>query len=796
VKVCIAEKPSVAREIAHILGAKSKKDGYFEGNGYQITWTFGHLCTLKEPQDYDPQLKWWKLHHLPILPQRFGIKEINNSGVEKQLKVITELVTNAEEIINCGDAGQEGELIQRWVLTKAKCQKPVKRLWISSLTEEAIREGFKNLKDSKDYDLLYAAGSSRAIGDWLLGINATRVYTLKYGNGKQVLSIGRVQTPTLALIVNRHLEIVNFNSDTYWELKTIYREVTFSARSGRFNSKEEAEKTLQNIVNKTFTILSFSRKKGKESAPKLFDLTALQVECNKKYGYSAEHTLKTVQSLYEKKYVTYPRVDTTYLPNDIYPKIKGILSNMSNYSALVKPLLGSTIRKSKNVFDDKKVTDHHAIIPTDVKATSLYGNEAEVYDVIAKRFIANFYPDCEVSKTEVIGNVEQTEFKATGKQILEDGWRAVYKGEKEEKKEDDSEEDNQILPEFVEGESGPHQPLLGEKQTKPPKPYTEATLLRAMETAGKQVEDEELRDLMKENGIGRPSTRANIIETLFKRNYIKKEKKNLIPTITGIQLIQTIDHELIKSAELTGAWEKKLRDIEKGKYEVQLFLQEMKSMVTEIVNQVKRNQSSKRIEIAEEPAPTNKVEDQQKPNKKATPEVKVPACPKCKKGNLLKGKTAYGCSEYKNGCNFIVSFEQFGKVLTEKQIYTLIKSGKIGPLKFKNDGNDTEGNLILEEKSYSIIIEPLQTEKPRCPKCKKGEILEGKSAFGCSEWKSGCNLRVPFIFLGKKLSNSHLKALLSGKETTIIKGLVPDGNNEKFDAKLKFNIQFQLEIIK
>ena len=537
-KVCIAEKPSVAREIADLLGAKNRKDGYFEGNGYQVTWTIGHLCTLKEPQDYDAQLKWWNIQHLPILPPKFGIKGINNPGIEKQLKTITRLVNDATEVINCGDAGQEGELIQRWVLTKANCTKPVKRLWISSLTEEAMKEGFKNLKDSKEYDLLYAAGSSRAIGDWLLGINATRLYTLKYAQGKQLLSIGRVQTPTLALIVNRFLEIENFKPQTYWELKTIYRDVVFSAKTGKFNAKEEAAQILQDIQNELFTIISFTRKKGKESSPKLFDLTSLQVECNKKFGYSADLTLNTVQGLYEKKLVTYPRVDTMYLPDDIYPKIKGILSSMSGYSTLTQPLLGSAIKKSKNVFDDKKVTDHHAIIPTNIKAGSLGGYEGNVYDLIARRFIAAFYPDCQVSKTEVIGKVKDTEFKATGRQILEEGWRAVYK---EEKKEEDAEQDeNQILPEFKEGESGPHKPTLAEKQTNPPKHYTEATLLRAMETAGKQIADEELREAMKENGIGRPSTRANIIETLFKRNYIRKEKKNLIPTITGVQLIQTI----------------------------------------------------------------------------------------------------------------------------------------------------------------------------------------------------------------------------------------------------------------
>ncbi|HEY8400882.1 MAG TPA: DNA topoisomerase 3 [Cytophagaceae bacterium] len=794
-KVCIAEKPSVAREIAEILGAKNKRDGYFEGNGYQVTWTFGHLCTLKEPEDYDPKLKRWQLQHLPILPAKFGIKEINNKGVSKQLSTIEKLVNNATEVINCGDAGQEGELIQRWVLAKTKCQKPVKRLWISSLTEEAIKEGFKSLKDSKEYDLLYAAGSSRAIGDWLLGINATRLYTLKYGEGKQVLSIGRVQTPTLALIVNRHLEIQNFKPETYWELKTIYRDVTFSAKNGKYFSKEEAEQTLADIQNDLFTIISFTKKKGKESPPKLFDLTSLQVECNKKFGYSADLTLKTVQSLYEKKYVTYPRVDTTYLPNDMYPKIKGILSSMSAYSNLTAPLLNEPIRKSKNVFDDKKVTDHHAIIPTNVKASNLSGNEAEVYDIIARRFLAAFYPDCQVSKTEVIGKVKETEFKATGKQILEEGWRAVYKEEKEDKddKKEDEPEEDQILPEFHEGESGPHKPVLAEKQTKPPKPYTEATLLRAMETAGKQVGDEELRELMKENGIGRPSTRAAIIETLFRRNYIKKEKKNLVPTVTGIQLIQTINFELLKSAELTGQWEKKLRDIEKGKYETRTFLDEMKAMITEIVNHVKNTRNYQKIEIVEVKKENDKKEKQAQKEKGSDDKAKLETkCPKCGKGKILKGNTAFGCSEFRNGCGFKVGFEFLGKKLTEKQILTLISKGKTSSIKgFKKDGKEVEAILKLD-KDFNLILEEQAPETLKCPKCKQGEILQGKTAYGCSQWKAGCQFRLPISYLGKELSQTHLKALLAGKETSTIKGFLFNGN--KVDGKLKLNSNFEIEL--
>ncbi|MFN3402655.1 MAG: DNA topoisomerase 3 [Cytophagaceae bacterium] len=789
--VCIAEKPSVAREIAEILGAKNKKDGYIEGNGYQITWTIGHLCTLKEPQDYDARLKSWKIQDLPILPAKFGIKEINNGGLAKQLRIISKLVSNAKEVVNCGDAGQEGELIQRWVLSKAQCKAPVKRLWISSLTEEAIKEGFNNLKDSKDYDSLYAAGSSRAIGDWLLGINATRLYTLKYGENKQLLSIGRVQTPTLALIVNRYLEIQNFKPETYWELKTKYRDVLFSAKNGKFNSKKEAEKILKDIENGLFTVISFTKKKGKETAPKLFDLTSLQVECNKKFGYSAELTLNTVQGLYEKKYVTYPRVDTMYLPDDMYPKIKDILSSMSGYSSLVKPLLGEPIRKSKNVFDDKKVTDHHAIIPTNVTAKSLGGNEANVYDLIARRFLAAFYPDCQVSKTEVIGKVNNTEFKATGKQILEEGWRAVYKEEKKE--EDSDQEEDQILPEFKEGESGPHKPVLAEKQTKPPKLYTEATLLRAMETAGKQVGDEELRELMKENGIGRPSTRANIIETLFKRNYIKKERKNLVPTLTGLQLIQTIDYELLKSAELTGKWEKKLRDIEKGSFDAKVFLEEMKRMVSQIVNHVK-SAPAKKIASDSKPLKLDKVTKPEKSNgSSSTPQGMI--CPKCSSGKILKGKNAYGCSEYKSGCNFLIPFVFHEKKLSESQVLSLLKSGKTSSAKgFVKGGEQAEGIVKLGN-DFSLIFEESEPESLKCPKCKKGEIITGKTAYGCGEWKTGCSFRVPLSYMGKEINDKHLNTLLKGKTTTLIKGFVMEGSNKSINGKLRLDGNFQLEIV-
>lgn len=590
-KVCIAEKPSVAREIANVLGAKNKKDGYIEGNGYQVTWTFGHFCTLKEPHEYYPQWKRWSLYDLPIVPPRFGIRLISNDGIEKQFNIIEGLLANAEAVINCGDAGQEGELIQRWVMQKAGCKCPVYRLWISSLTEEAIREGFQKLQNQSDFDKLYEAGLSRAIGDWLLGMNATRLYTLKYGQNKQVLSIGRVQTPTLALIVNRQLEIENFKPEPYWELKTIYRDTTFSVTKGRFNKdeKEKAEEALEKIKNEPFTITDITNKKGEEFPPRLFDLTSLQVECNKKFGYSAEDTLKLIQSLYEKKVTTYPRVDTTFLSDDMYPKIPAILKGMRDYTPLTTPLLQAKIPKTKKVFDNSKVTDHHAIIPTGLYSNNLTQQEQLLFDLIAKRFIAAFYPNCKISTTTVLGETAGVEFKVTGKQILEPGWRVVFSKEKEttdEEKEKEADEEK-TLPIFIKGESGPHEPSLTEKQTQPPKYYTEATLLRAMETAGKLIDDEELRDALKENGIGRPSTRAAIIETLFKRNYIRKEKKNLYATPTGVELIQTIHSELLKSAELTGIWEKKLRQIERKEYEAKVFIDELKDMVKDIVTREK-----------------------------------------------------------------------------------------------------------------------------------------------------------------------------------------------------------------
>jgi len=782
-KVCIAEKPSVAKEIAEILGANQRKDGYFEGNGYQVTWTFGHLCGLKEPHEYDTIWKQWNLYTLPILPPRFGIKLIENKGVEKQFNTISHLLNNADEIINCGDAGQEGELIQRWVIAKTKCNKPVKRLWISSLTEEAIREGFKNLKDAKEFDSLYAAGSSRAIGDWLLGMNATRLYTVKYGQDRQVLSIGRVQTPTLALIINRHLEIENFKSQTYWELKTVYRDVTFSSNKGKITSKEKGEEFFKGIKDADFTITSIETKKGKESAPRLFDLTSLQVECNKKFGLSADETLKTIQILYEKKLVTYPRVDTTYLPNDLYPKIEGILKSMRGYADLTKILLAKTITKSSKVFDDKKVTDHHAIIPTNITAPVLNGSEAKVYDMISKRFIAAFYPDCEISNTVVLGKVKDFEFKATGKQILFSGWRVVYQLDTQIA--DDSQEDNQLLPEFVKGEIGPHQPLLAEKNTQPPKHYTEATLLRAMETAGKQVEDEELRDAMKDNGIGRPSTRAAIIETLFKRNYVRKERKNLIPTVTGIALIKTINNEMLKSVELTGQWEHKLRLIEKKEYEASVFLEEMKKMVNDLVDQVRQEQVKK--------IPTESIET------KTSVKSKVSAganCPKCKSGKILKGKAAFGCSDYKIGCDFKLPMNYCEINLSEEQANALASGKKVTIKNAVINGKKITGFFKLKS-DHSITFEEKETIKKEkvmltklCPKCKNGEIIEGKAAFGCSNWKAGCKTVIPFEYLGKKISEAQLQQLLAKQETGVIKGLTENG--KKINAKLVFTPNFQL----
>ncbi|NDA97815.1 MAG: DNA topoisomerase III [Flavobacteriia bacterium] len=594
-KLCIAEKPSVAKDLAEILGAKTRHDGYFEGNGYCVTWTFGHLCSLKDPEDYNPNWKYWKLEDLPIIPAQFGIKIKGDKGVEKQFQTIKALVAKASEVINCGDAGQEGELIQRWVLLKAQCKVPIKRLWISSLTEEAIKAGFSKLKDSKDFDNLFAAGNSRAVGDWMLGINGTRLYTKKYGKDKLVLSVGRVQTPTLAMIVNRQKEINAFSSEEYWELKTTYRETEFLCQIDRIKSLEKAQKGLEYLLNKPFEITSFEQKEGKEGNPRLYDLTSLQVDGNKRFGFGAEQTLNLIQSLYEKKLVTYPRVDTTYLSEDLHPKIPGILGNLKDYKRFTDVLLQKAIPKSKTIFDDKKITDHHAIIPTGISPSGISFDEQKIYDLICRRFISVFYPECKVSNTTVLGKVDALVFKATGKQIISLGWREVYEDLKEEKvdeaeakelKKELKEAEEKILPIFEKGESGPHTPEIHKGKTSPPKYYTEATLLRAMETAGKLVENEDMRELMKENGIGRPSTRANIIETLFRRKYIEKKKKNLVATETGISLIDVIKSDLLKSPELTGQWEHKLRLIEKGKYDPQTFKIELFKMVRELSDEV------------------------------------------------------------------------------------------------------------------------------------------------------------------------------------------------------------------
>ena len=606
-KVCIAEKPSVAQTIANVLGATSKHQGYFEGNGFQVTWTYGHLCTLKAPDEYTPQWKRWDMNYLPMVPPRFGISLIDDEGIKRQFKIIEGLYANAECVINCGDAGQEGELIQRWVMQKANVKCPVYRLWISSLTDEAVAEGFRNLMPQDKYQNLYMAGLSRSIGDWLLGMNATRLYTIRYGqkDQRQVISIGRVQTPTLALIVKRHWEIVNFEPQQYWELKTLYRNVTFNSTKGRFDKKEDAEKLLEKIQDTEFTITDIQKKQGKEIPPRLYDLTSLQVDCNRKFGFSADETLKLIQSLYEKKVTTYPRVDTTFLSDDIYPKCPGILGGLRGYESFTTELFGKKLPKSKKVFDNSKVTDHHAIIPTGVPAINLNEWESKVYDLVARRFIAVFYPDCIFSSTTVLGDAAEVPFKATGKIILDPGWRKLYANEPardvvEKNKANEEEQDENILPDFMKGESGPHRPSLLEKWTQPPKLYTEATLLRAMETAGKLCDDEDLRDAMKENGLGRPSTRAAIIETLFKRRYIRKEKKNLVATQTGIEVIKTIKQEILKSAELTGQWEKKLRMIERGEYEPGVFYQELKTMVAQIAAEVKSDLTSPRIAYVSE----------------------------------------------------------------------------------------------------------------------------------------------------------------------------------------------------
>ncbi len=698
--VCTAEKPSVAKDIARILGANVPKNGYMEGNGYQVTWTFGHLCELKEPNDYQVNWRYWTLAALPMIPSRFGIKLIPEETIKRQFDVIASLYSKADEIVNCGDAGQEGELIQRWVMQLAGVKCPVKRLWISSMTDEAIREGFQNLKEQKDYESLYMAGLSRAIGDWLLGMNCTRLYTCMYGRNHQVLSIGRVQTPTLALIVNRQKEIDNFKPEPYWVLSTVYRDTLFTATAGKYTSKEEGELAFSLIQDKPFEVTDVQKKQGKEASRQLYDLTSLQVDCNRKFGFSAEMTLNLIQALYEKKLTTYPRVDTQYLSDDIYPKCPGILNGVSQmtkagqrpYLQIIKDLaaFSKKLPKSKRVFDTSKVTDHHAIIPTGQVPSGLSDAEMKVYDLIARRFIAVFYPDCKFATTTVKGKVDKVEFKTSGKEILSPGWRAVYaKDELAQTSEDGKPSDEEkTLPAFVKGESGSHKPTLTEKMTQPPKHYTEASLLRAMETAGKFVDDEELRAAMKENGIGRPSSRAGIIETLFKRHYIRRERKNLVATPTGIQLIDTIHEKLLTSCELTGIWEKKLRDIEHREYSPQLFIDGLKEQVTKIVQDVLHDNSNRQIasgELESAPKPSGpkkggagsakqSTKRSAEARKKAAPSAAASTsaaatltsvsvltkgklkvgdpCPKCHQGHIIQGKTALGCSRWREGCDF------------------------------------------------------------------------------------------------------------------------------------------------
>ncbi len=741
--VCIAEKPSVARDIANVLGATSMKQGYIEGNGYQVTWTFGHLCELKEPDEYLPRWKRWDMWDLPMIPERYSIRLKNDEGVKKQFAVIEKLMQAADSIINCGDAGQEGELIQRWVMQKAGVRCPVYRLWISSLTEEAIRDGFNSLKDQSEYKSLYEAGLCRAIGDWTLGMNATRLYTLKYGQNKQVLSIGRVQTPTLALIVNRQKDIDEFEPQHSWVLSTLYRDVKFNAiahdeeaeaeaeaevraaaeqgktlkgkgsvyRPMEFASEDEGKRVAEAIASQPFTVTDVQKKKGTEAPPRLFDLTSLQVACNNKFGFSAEQTLQLIQSLYEKKFTTYPRVDTTFLSDDIYPKCPQTLAGLRGYEQWTQPLAGKTLVKSKKVFDSSKVTDHHAIIPTGVPAISLTDMERKVYDLVARAFIAVFYPDCKFETTTVFGVVKPQEmddvlFRTSGRVIVDEGWKVVYKSlsaDMCDNTTDEAGEDQSGLPAFRVGESGPHVPSLAEKWTQPPKPYTEATLLRAMETAGKFVDNEELRDAMKENGIGRPSTRAAIIETLFKRRYIRKERKNLFATPTGIELIGIIHEELLKSAELTGIWEKKLREIEKKQYDAKTFIDELKHMVTDLVNTVRNDHAVRRVSVT-----TDDDLKKKSPRKK----VKTSSVP------MTDGDVSGGADNtVSSASNVPAGFQPKKKRLK-----------KMGP---------ALEQVKAEYNPDDMIGMP-------CPLCKEGHIIKGNAAYGCSRWKEGCTYRMPF----------------------------------------------------
>ena len=801
-KVCIAEKPSVAKEIAIVLGANNRKDGYWEGNGYAVTWTFGHFCSLYNPDDYRSEWKRWDLNSLPMLPERFLTKLKDDKGVKKQFAVIKKLFKSASVVINCGDAGQEGELIQRWVIKEAKYKGRVDRLWISSLTKDAIQKGFKKLRPASDFDQLYFAGSARAIGDWLLGMNATRLYTLKYGGGKQVLSIGRVQTPTLAMLVKRHKEIESFVSKPFWELETVYREVVFKYEKGRFEKIDDGQSLLDQVQGKPFTILSSTKKKGKEYAPKLFDLTGLQVHCNKRFGYSADKTLKIIQKLYEKKVVTYPRVDTTFLPNDVYPQIKSILGKLTGYQEFTTSLMDKPIRKTKRVFNDKKVTDHHAIIPTGDQSSLSY-DESKVYDVIVRRFIANFYPDCLVNNAVVRGESEGVIFKTKGKEIEELGWKVLYPKRKKDSKEssEDSKEEEKTLPLFKKDERGSHEPSLVEKQTQAPKYYTEATLLRGMETAGKTVADDELRDLMKENGIGRPSTRANIIETLFRRKYAVRDKKLVLASNLGIQLIDTIENPLLKSAELTGQWEKKIRLIELGDYNTTYFINEMKKMTSDLVTEVRSSnikssivvsnfsssskfKGKKRSAKKSLPNQKNKLEHKKSSNKNISEKkssIVNSVCPRCKNGFLIKGKTAYGCSSYKVGCTFKIPFTYLGKKISDNQIIRLLNQGCTVNLKgFTFQDQKVEG-LVRFNDQYDLVFEARKM-KPlgkyvkeeiskivTCPKCGIGDVIKGKSAYGCSSWRQGCDYKMTFVRVqamakGRPFSFDLLKSILESSE--------------------------------
>jgi len=874
VVVCLAEKPSVAREIAQVIGASRRMDGYYEGNGYQVTWTFGHFCQLKEPDDYRPEWKRWNLHDLPMVPEQFGIKLMRrDEGVVRQFNTIKRLLDEATEVINCGDAGQEGEVIQRWVIHEARCRKPVKRLWISSLTEEAIRQGFLNLRDGKDFDSLYQAGRSRAVGDWLLGLNATRLFTLKYTSyqDKQLLSIGRVQTPTLALLVARHHEIANFRPEPYWVLKTEYRGTTFTRINteaeqkqaqdapdeqtrlralGFFVKEDEAKAALEAVRPAPLTVQNVEIKKGREAPPRLFDLTSLQVQCNNQLGLSAEDTLKIVQTLYEKKAVSYPRVDTTFLPDDVYPKIPGILRGIG-YESLTGFLLARKIPKTPKVFNNNKVTDHHAIIPTGSGGPG-GGMETAVYDIITRRFIAAFYPDCEVSNTTVLAEAAAYLFRVRGRQILSPGWRVVYGDPAQQQapkptvnnqqptaSNEDEEAVSTVLPAFEKGESGPHVPRLEAKTTQPPKDYTEASLLRGMETAGRNIDDEELRQAMKDSGIGRPSTRAAIIETLFKRNYVRRDKKRLLPTPTGIELIGLIKNPTLKSAELTGQWEQKLRQIERNELAADQFLDELKGLVREMVREVKEDRSGRAVSAgtslangtSRDPSGASPLSkragglvsssssNSDKSKLVARTKTSSPAllerglapegsrevplsgapglgpCPACQAGHVLRGRTAFGCARFRDGCQFRLPLEILGKKLTDPQVKMLLAKGRTQLIKgfVTGAGEKLDGALTLD-KNRQLELLPAAASTPTtatdpgqipCPVCRLGTMLKGSSAYGCSRFREDCQFRVPFEWGGKQLTETQLRQLLRRGETGVIKGFLSAKTGKKYDAALK-----------